>query len=65
MEAGFLVVYNLTEDFHTALDVCDSGAVSALHCLLVISWELKYTSVDTRATDLKACKQDGTYQENV
>jgi len=34
---GFLVVLNLAKDLHAALDVCDSGAVAALHGLLTMS----------------------------
>jgi hypothetical protein len=37
MAAGFLVVLNLAQDLHAALDVRDRGAVAALYCLLTMS----------------------------
>ena len=33
---GFLVVLNLAKDLHAALDVRDSGAIAALHCLMTV-----------------------------
>jgi hypothetical protein len=37
MATGSLVVRDLAQDLHAALNVCDSGAVVALHCLLIMS----------------------------
>lgn len=63
MAAGFLGVVDLAQYLHAALDVCDSGAVTALHCLLTISKEFPARMRET--TDFEACKQDRAYKQNV
>jgi hypothetical protein len=53
MATTFLVVFNLAQDLDPALDVCDSRAVAAVHCLLIMSWN---EACILKTTHIKTCK---------